>query len=68
MPIEASRPRSDQIGLRFPKSCKPSAPDYFSRRRRVVHRVLAYYGSSQSLADQENLFVSGEPGAVVVPG
>jgi hypothetical protein len=42
MPIEASRPRSDQIGLRFPKSCKPSAPDYFSRRRRVVHRVLAY--------------------------
>jgi hypothetical protein len=26
------------------------------------------YGSSHSLSDQEDLFVSGEPGAVVVPG
>jgi hypothetical protein len=29
---------------------------------------LAYYGSSHSLADQGDLGIAGEPGALVVPG
>ncbi len=30
--------------------------------------AVTYYGSSHSLTDQENLFISAEPGALVVPG